>query len=94
MVTWRSKKQKVVAKSSAKAEFRSMAHGVCEFLWLKRLLTELGVPISHPMSLYYDNKAAISISHNPVQHNRTKHIKEDRHFIKAKLQWGGFVLLL
>eukprot|EP00257_Ricinus_communis_P027384 XP_025014798.1 uncharacterized protein LOC112536351 [Ricinus communis] len=41
LVTWRSKKQNVVARSSAEAEFRSMAQGVCEILWLKRVLQEL-----------------------------------------------------
>lgn len=43
-----------------------MAHGVYELLWLKLLLSELGFPISEPMTLYCDNKAAISIAHNQV----------------------------
>ncbi|BBG99845.1 Seven transmembrane MLO family protein [Prunus dulcis] len=42
LVTWRSKKQKVVSRSSAEAEYRGMAHGVCELLWLRRLLRDLG----------------------------------------------------
>ncbi|KAJ8753668.1 hypothetical protein K2173_026344 [Erythroxylum novogranatense] len=41
-----------------------------------------------PMRLYCDNKSAISIAHNPVQHDRTKHIEVDRHFIKEKLDSG------
>lgn len=81
MVTW--SKQTIVARSSVEAKFRSMAHCVCELLWLKGLLTELGVPISHPMSLYCDE--AISIAHNLVQHDMTKHIRVNRHFIKEKL---------
>ena len=88
LVSWRSKKQPVVARSSAEAEFRSMAHGVCELLWLRTMLAELGYPICEPMNLYCDNKAAISIAHNPVQHDRTKHIEVDRHFIKEKLHQG------
>lgn len=52
---------------------------VCGLLWLKRLLTKLGVSIPHPMALYCDNKVAISIAHNPVQHDRMKHIEVDRH---------------
>ena len=40
------------------------------------------------MSLYCDNKAAISIAHNPVQHNWTKHVEIDQHFIKEKLSSG------
>ncbi|XP_048139417.1 uncharacterized mitochondrial protein AtMg00810-like [Rhodamnia argentea] len=69
LVTWRSKKQNVVARSSAEAEFRAMAQGVCELLWLKGLLEDLGVSAHLPMMLYCDNKAAISIAHNPVQHD-------------------------
>ncbi|KAJ8752056.1 hypothetical protein K2173_001083 [Erythroxylum novogranatense] len=41
-----------------------------------------------PMKLFCDNKSAISIAHNPVQHDRTKHIEVDRHFIKEKLDSG------
>ena len=40
------------------------------------------------MRLYCDNKSAISIAHNPVQHDRTKHIEVDRYFIKEKLDSG------
>ena len=92
LVTWRSKKQNVVARSSAEAEYRAMAHGVYEMLWLKRILNELGKPTEGLMKLYCDNKAAISITHNPVQHDRTKHVEIDRHFIKEKLE-GGVICL-
>ena len=85
LVTWKSKKQNVVALSSAEAEFRGMVKGICELLWLRKLLTELGFEPSTEMKLFCDNKAAIDISHNPVQHDRTKHIEVDRHFIKEKL---------
>ncbi|KAK5836567.1 hypothetical protein PVK06_012359 [Gossypium arboreum] len=66
LVTWRSKKQSVVARSSAEAEFRSMAQGICEMMWLKRIIEELRKPITSPMKLYCDSKAAIGIAHNPV----------------------------
>jgi len=88
LVTWRSKKQNVVARSSAESEFRSMAMGVCELLWLKIILDDLKIRWEGPMRLYCDNKSAISIAHNPVQHDRTKHIEVDRHFIKEKLDNG------
>jgi len=88
LVTWRSKKQNVVARSSAEAEFRSLAHGICEVLWIKRLLEDLKISAPSPMRVYCDNKAAISIAHNPVLHDRTKHIEVDKHFIKEKLESG------
>ena len=90
LVTWRSKKQPVVARSSAEAEFRAMAKGICEGIWLKRLLEELQVPVKFPMTLHCDNQAAISIAKNPVHHDRTKHVEIDRHFIKEKIEQGIF----
>jgi hypothetical protein len=86
LVTWRSKKQNVVALSSAEAEFRGMAKGLCELLWLKRLLIEIGFAPNCEMNFFCDNKAAIDISHNPVQHDRTKHMEVDRHFIKQNFE--------
>ena len=88
LVTWRSKKQNVVARSSAEAEFRVVAHGICEIMWIRRLLEELKMTGSSPMKLYCDNKAAISVAHNPVLHDRTKHVEVDKHFIKEKIDNG------
>ncbi|XP_059638535.1 secreted RxLR effector protein 161-like [Cornus florida] len=78
LVSWRSKKQSVVARSSVEVEFRFMEDGVCELLWLRTMLGELAYPVRESMKLHCDNKAAISIAHNPVQHDRTKHIEVDR----------------
>ena len=89
LVTWRSKKQKVVSRSSAEAEYRGMAHEMCEILWLRKLLWELGLKTKEVMRLYCDNKSARDIADNPVQHDRTKHVEVDRHFIKenSKGKW-------
>ena len=75
-----------MALSSAEAEFRGIAKGVTEVLWLKKLMTEMGFSPVGPSKLKCDNKTAISISENPVQHDRTKHVEVDRHFIKEKLE--------
>ena len=88
LVSWRSKKQNVVARSSAEAEFRAVAHGICEALWVEKLLKELKVYNSPPIKLYCDNKSAISIAHNPVLHDRTKHVEVDKHFIREKIERG------
>ena len=85
LVTWRSKKQNVVERSSAEAEFRGMALGICEALWLRLLLMDLGYLPRQPIRLYCDNKATCDIAHNPVQHDCTKHVEVDRFFIKEKL---------
>ncbi|XP_042023110.1 uncharacterized mitochondrial protein AtMg00810-like [Salvia splendens] len=66
LVTWRSKKQKVVALSSAEAEFRGIKSGLTELLWLRKLTRELEMFSSQTCKLLCDNKAAISISENPV----------------------------
>ena len=85
LVTWRSKKQNVVARSSAEAEFKGMALGICEALWLILLLMDLGYLPRQPIRLYCNNKGTCDIAHNPVQHDRTKHVEVDRFFIKEKL---------
>jgi len=88
LVTWRSKKQGVVARSSAEAEFKATTQGIYEGVWILRVLKELQIVVKHPLKLYFDNKAAISIAHNPVQHDHTKYIEIDRHFIKEKIDSG------
>ena len=86
LVTWKSKKQKVVTLSSAEAEFRGIAKGITEVIWLKKLLSELHFPQKKACKLFCDNKVAISKSENPVQHDRINHVEIDRHFIKEKLE--------
>ena len=62
-----------------------MTHGLCELLWIKSILKDLGNKYSKPKNLYYDNKASIEIVQNLVQHDRTKHVEVDRNFIKERL---------
>uniref|UniRef100_A0A2N9GB44 Integrase catalytic domain-containing protein n=1 Tax=Fagus sylvatica TaxID=28930 RepID=A0A2N9GB44_FAGSY len=86
LVTWRSKKQSVVARSSAEAEYRAMAHTTCELTWLRTVLQEFGLLTQGPTPLYCDNQAAIHIASNPVFHERTKHIEVDCHFVRSKVE--------
>ena len=92
-MTWRSKKQSVVARSSAEAKYRSMAHGICEVLWIRRILKELKVHSPPPIKVYYDNKLAIAIAHNPVFHDQTKHMEIDKHFNKEKIDRGDICMV-
>nr|CBL94171.1 Reverse transcriptase (RNA-dependent DNA pol [Malus domestica] len=77
LVTWKSKKQNVIAKSSAEAEYRLMASTTCELIWLKGLLSDLRFQTRQPMSMYCDNQVAMHIASNPVFHERRKHIEVD-----------------
>ena len=78
----------MVARSSAEAEFQSMAHGMCEGIWLIRVLLELRILVEKSMKMFCDNQATISIAKNPIHHDRTKHVEIDRHFIKEKVEEG------
>lgn len=81
MVIRKSKKQNVVARSSAESRYRAVAKASTELVWLKMLLEELGFTVDKPMVLWCDYQAAFHIAKNPLFHERTKNIKVDCHCI-------------
>jgi hypothetical protein len=85
LATWKSKKQNVVARSSAEAEYRAMTSTTRELTWIKQLLTDMHFTTTSPMKLFCDNQAARHITSNPVFHARTKHIEVDCHFIRERI---------
>jgi hypothetical protein len=88
LVSWSSKRQPVVFRSSAEAEYRAVANGVAEAFWLRQLLAELHTPLSWSTLIYCDNVSAVYLSTNPVQHQRTKHVEIDLHFVRDRVAIG------
>ncbi|PKI77849.1 hypothetical protein CRG98_001760 [Punica granatum] len=82
-VSWSSKKQRTIARSSIESKYKSLANATAEILWLKSLLRELEVSQYHPPTLWCDNNNifAIYLMTNPIFHARTKHIEIDYHFV-------------
>nr|GEZ64326.1 retrovirus-related Pol polyprotein from transposon TNT 1-94 [Tanacetum cinerariifolium] len=87
LVSWSSKKQDCTSMSSAEAEYVSLFACCTQVLWMRTQLTNYGFHFDK-IPMYYDSKAAITISYNPVQHSCTKHIDVRYHFIKEKVEKG------
>ncbi|WVZ56685.1 hypothetical protein U9M48_007179 [Paspalum notatum var. saurae] len=81
LVSWSSKRQPIVSRSSVEAEYRAAANGVAEASWLRQLLAKLHSPLPKRTLVYCDNDSAVYLSTNPVQHQRTKHVEIDLHFV-------------
>ncbi|GKC23358.1 uncharacterized mitochondrial protein-like protein [Tanacetum coccineum] len=88
LISWKSKKQDVLSKSSIKAEYRAMVVTTSEIVWLRWFLADMGVCIRYSTPLHCDNRSAIQIARNSVFLERTKHIEIDcqftRHHLKAE----------
>ncbi|WVZ85083.1 LOW QUALITY PROTEIN: hypothetical protein U9M48_032040 [Paspalum notatum var. saurae] len=77
-----SKRQQVISRSSAEVEYRAVANGVAEASWLRQLLAELHSPLAKSTLVYCDNVSTVYFSTNLVQHQRTKHVEIDLHFVR------------
>jgi len=84
-VSWLSKRQAVVALSSAEAEYIALSSATQETVWIRRLLGDL-TNVLEPTVLMEDNQGAIAMSRNPVDHARTKHIDIRYHFVREAVQ--------
>jgi hypothetical protein len=93
LISWRSKKQFVMAHSSTEAEYRALADTTSELLWLRWLLQDLGVSTYSATPIYCDNRSAIQIARNDVFHERTKHIEIDCHLVWHHLLQGSLQLI-
>ncbi|GJX03543.1 ribonuclease H-like domain-containing protein [Tanacetum coccineum] len=88
LLSWSAKRQPTLSSSSAEAEYRGVANVVAETCWLRNLLRELHTPLSSATLVYCDNVSVVYLSSNPVQHQRTKHIEIDIHFVRDLVSAG------
>ncbi|GKA43820.1 ribonuclease H-like domain-containing protein [Tanacetum coccineum] len=94
LLSWSSKRQQTLSRSSAEAEYRGVANVMAETAWLYGLLHKLNSPMSTATLVYCDNVSAIYLSANPVQHQRTKHIKIDINFVRDMVTTGQVHVIL
>jgi histone deacetylase 1/2 len=89
LISWSARKQPTVSRSSTEAEYKALANGTAEAMWIQSLLRELHVPQPRPPVLWCDNLGATYLTANPVFHARTKHIEVDFHFVREKVAQGA-----
>jgi hypothetical protein len=90
-ISWASKKQPTVSRSSVEVEYRSMSTTTAELTWLLFLLRNIGIHLPTPPVLFCDNTSALHLTVNLVFHARTKHIELDVHFVREKVVVGQLV---
>lgn len=88
LISWTSKKQPVVSRSTAEAELRALADTACDLSWFHLLLSELQIPQPRPTTIYCDNQAALDIAADPVFHPKTKHFAMDCHYVREQVLSG------
>ncbi|CAA7017608.1 unnamed protein product [Microthlaspi erraticum] len=85
LIAWLSKKQNSVSLSTAEAEYIALGSCCTQLIWMRQMSADYGME-SGPFLVYCDNKSAIDISKNPVQHSRTKHIDIRHHFVRELVE--------
>uniref|UniRef100_A0A803PM38 Integrase catalytic domain-containing protein n=1 Tax=Cannabis sativa TaxID=3483 RepID=A0A803PM38_CANSA len=85
LISWSSRKQPVVSRSSTESEYRALAQVAAEMTWVQSLLKELEFPLPATPIIWCDNMGASALASNPVYHARTKHIEIDIHFVRDKI---------
>lgn len=93
LISWKSKKQNTVSRSSSEAEYRAIASVTAEIQWLLYLLRDFKIKHEEAALLFCDNTFTIHIAKNPAFHERTKHLDIDCHFVREKIQKGVIHLM-
>jgi hypothetical protein len=85
LISWSTRKQAKVSRSSTEAEYKSLANTTAEVIWIQSLLKELCVPSAHSAKLWCHNIGATYLSANTVFHVKIKHIEIDHHFMRERV---------
>jgi hypothetical protein len=93
LVSWSLKHQNIISRSSAEADYRVVTNGVAEAYWLWHLLQELHASLSKSTIIYCDNVSVVYLSTNLIQHQRTKHVEIDLHFVWERVAIGDVRVL-
>jgi len=84
-ILWKSGKQRIVARSSNEAEYKALADGTAEVIWLQYLSTDMQVPSISAPTILCDNLGATYLSANPIFHACIKHVEVDYHFVRDRV---------
>lgn len=84
LISWSSKKQRGVSRSSTEAEYRQLAYTTAALSWYRTLFRELHLPLAPPR-LWCDNISAIYVASKPVYQQRMRHVEVDYHYIREKV---------
>lgn len=89
-ISWSSKKEQVVSRSTVKVEYKSVAYVTAEMVWIRSLLTELCVSVPNKALIWCDSSAAVAVAGNLVMHSKFKHVELDLFFVREKVADGVF----
>ena len=85
-ISWNSRKQQTVALSTTEAEYIAASAATQEAIWLRHLLSGLGIFQNDPSVIFEDNQSCIQVAKHPKSHSRTKHIDIRHHFLRDKIE--------
>ena len=93
-ICWSSKRQQRISTSTTEAEYKALCHAGQTALWIDNFLSEIGIEIDRPLTIYTDNKGALDISKHATQHRKTRHFKLDSFWLREVVQEEELILKL